>query len=116
METRIATTPIDVSYEATKSIYSYTYLASATYPFKSQIKIVPEKLVEGKNGRGNLDYGIESRTTGRTIGLIEVKKMTLSRVTIQMESSLSRKRKANEMYDMDKVWGIVTDAEKWNVR
>jgi hypothetical protein len=34
-----------------------------------------------------------------------------------MESSLTcRKRKANEIddeYDMDKVWGIVTDAEKW---
>ena len=34
-----------------------------------------------------------------------------------MESSLTcRKRKANEIddeSDMDKVWGIVTDAEKW---
>jgi hypothetical protein len=33
-----------------------------------------------------------------------------------METSLGRKRKANEIddeYDMDKVWGIVTDAEKW---
>src|SRR5581483_9856120 len=119
LETCVATTPIDVSYEVTKSIYSYSFLASATYPFKSQIKIVPEKLVEGKNGRGNLDYGIESRTTGRTIGLIEVKKddfkQGFAQATVQMESSLSRKRKANEIdeYDMDKVWGIVTDAEKW---
>ncbi|POG76523.1 hypothetical protein GLOIN_2v1872036 [Rhizophagus irregularis DAOM 181602=DAOM 197198] len=55
LETRVATTPIDVSYEATKSrIYSYTYLVSATYPFKDQVKVVPEKLIEGKNGRGNL--------------------------------------------------------------
>ncbi|CAG8622365.1 15077_t:CDS:2, partial [Funneliformis caledonium] len=38
--------PIDVSYEATKSIYFYSFLTSATYPFKIQIKIVPEKLVE----------------------------------------------------------------------
>ena len=38
-----------------------TYLVSATFPL-SQIKIVPEKSVEGKN------------TTGRTIGMIEVKK------------------------------------------
>ena len=33
-----------------------------------------------------------------------------------MESSLSRKCKADEIddeYDIDKVWGIVTDAEKW---
>jgi hypothetical protein len=120
LETRITTTPIDVSYEATKSIYSYTYLASATFPFQSQIKIVPEKLIEGKNGRGNLDYGIESRTTGRTIGLIEVKKddfkQGFAQATVQMESSLGRKRKANEIndeYGLDKVWGIVTDAEKW---
>ena len=120
LETRVATTPIDVSYEATKSIYSYSFLASATFPFKSQIKIVPEKLVEGKNGRGNLDFGIESRTTGRTIGLIEVKKddfkQGLAQATVQMESSLGHKRKANEIddeYSLDKVWGIVTDAEKW---
>ena len=119
LETRVATTPIDVSYEATKSIYSYSFLASATFPFKSQIKIVPEKLVEGKNGRGNLDFGIESRTTGWTIGLIEVKKddfkQGLAQVTVQMESSLGHKRKANEIddeYNLDKVWGIVTDAEK----
>jgi hypothetical protein len=35
---------------------------------------------------------------------------------VQLESSLGRKRKANEMDDehgFDKVWGIVTDAEKW---
>ncbi|EXX74873.1 hypothetical protein RirG_047060 [Rhizophagus irregularis DAOM 197198w] len=69
-----------VSYEATKSIYSYTYLVSATYPFKDQIKVVPEKLIEGKSGRENLDYGIESRTTGRIIGLVEVKKDVLSGV------------------------------------
>ena len=33
-----------------------------------------------------------------------------------MESLLGRKRKANEIndeYDLDKVWGIVKDAEKW---
>src|SRR6266542_3761273 len=40
-----------------------------------------------------------------------------AQATMQMESSLTcRKRKANEIndeYDMDKVWGIITDAEKW---
>ncbi|PKK70554.1 hypothetical protein RhiirC2_849825 [Rhizophagus irregularis] len=101
LETRVATTPIDVSYEATKSIYLYTYLVSATYPFKDQVKVVPEKLIEGKNGRGNLDYGIESRTTGRIIGLVEVKKddfkQGFAQATVQLESSLGRKLKANEI-------------------
>ncbi|PKC06588.1 hypothetical protein RhiirA5_501270 [Rhizophagus irregularis] len=120
LEMRVATTPIDVSYEATKSIYSYTYLVSATYPFKDQVKVVPEKLIEGKNGRGNLDYGIESHTTGRIIGLVEVKKddfkQGFAQATVQLASSLGRKRKADKMDDepgFNKVWGIVTDAEKW---
>ncbi|PKY18621.1 hypothetical protein RhiirB3_468668 [Rhizophagus irregularis] len=120
LEMRVATTPIDVSYEATKSIYSYTYLVSATYPFKDQVKVVPEKLIEGKNGRENLDYGIESHTTGRIIGLVEVKKddfkQGFAQATVQLASSLGRKRKADKMDDepgFNKVWGIVTDAEKW---
>jgi len=35
---------------------------------------------------------------------------------MQMESSLTQKCKADEIddeYGLDKVWGIVTDAEKW---
>src|SRR5581483_3802173 len=69
----LAMTRVQVSMSI-KFLISYTYLASATFPFKNQIKIVPEKLVEGKNGRGNLDYGIESRTTSITVGLNEVNK------------------------------------------
>ncbi|PKK62909.1 hypothetical protein RhiirC2_789674 [Rhizophagus irregularis] len=61
----------------------------------TQIKIIPEKLVKGKNGCGNLDFGIESRTTGRIVGLIE---------------AISAKQ---TKYSLDKVWGIVTNAEKW---
>ncbi|RIB20854.1 hypothetical protein C2G38_2034907 [Gigaspora rosea] len=57
-----------------------TLTLATTFPFKKQIKIVPEKLVERNNGRGNLDYGNESRTTGRTIGLVEV---TLSRALLR---------------------------------
>ena len=52
--------------------------------------------------------------------MIEVKKddfkQGFAQATVQMESSLGHKRKANEMdeeYVLDKVWGIVTDAEKW---
>jgi len=44
--------------------------------------------------------------------------MTLGRAShnVQLESSLDRKRKANEMDDehgFGKVWEIVTDVEKW---
>jgi hypothetical protein len=109
-----------LAYEATKSIYSYCYLASGVSLFGNNFKIVPEKLVKGHNGQGNLDLAVECRSTGRIAGLVEVKKddfrQGFAQATVQMESSLTcRKRKANEIdeCDMDKVWGIVTDAEKW---
>ncbi|PKK58373.1 hypothetical protein RhiirC2_334231 [Rhizophagus irregularis] len=118
---RKKTTPIDMAYEATKSIYSYCYLASGVSLYEKNFKIIPEKLVKGHNGQGNLDLAIECRSTGRIAGLVEVKKddfkQGFAQATVQMESSLTcRKRKANEIDDeddMDKVWGIVTDAEKW---
>src|SRR6266542_3351431 len=117
---RKKTTPLVLAYEATKSIYSYCYLASGVSLFENNFKIVPEKLVKGHNGQGNLDLAIECRSTGRIAGLVEVKrddfKQGIAQATVQMESSLTcRKRKASEIdkYDMDIVWGIVTDAEKW---
>ncbi|PKB95816.1 hypothetical protein RhiirA5_435974 [Rhizophagus irregularis] len=105
--TRVATTPIDVSHdEATKSIYSYTYLVSATYPFKDQVQ-VQEKLIKRKNGRGNLDYGIESCTTGRIISLIEVKKDDLkqgfAQAIIQLDSSLGQMKWIMDMGMKDMV-------------
>ncbi|CAG8567657.1 8151_t:CDS:2 [Rhizophagus irregularis] len=43
LEIRVATTPIDVSHEATKSIYSYTYLVSSTYPYSADFLVVQEQ-------------------------------------------------------------------------
>ncbi|EXX70886.1 hypothetical protein RirG_083340 [Rhizophagus irregularis DAOM 197198w] len=121
LKLRQKTTPLDMTYEATKSIYSYCYLASGVSFYDEKIKIIPEKLITGHNGQGNLDYAIECRSTNRVVGLVEVKrddfKQGFAQATVQMESSLTcRKRKVNEIddsYGLDKVWGIVTDAEKW---
>ncbi|CAG8807688.1 24364_t:CDS:2, partial [Gigaspora rosea] len=90
--------------------------------YKDDFNIIPEKLIQGRNGQGNVDYAIECNSTRRTVGLVEVKKddflKGFAQASVQMESSLTgRKRKANEMDDdergVDKVFGIVTDAEKW---
>ncbi|PKY31625.1 hypothetical protein RhiirB3_489525 [Rhizophagus irregularis] len=121
LKLRQKTTPFDMTYEATKSIYSYCYLASGVSFYDEKFKIIPEKLITGHNGQGNLDYAIECRSTNRVVGLVEVKrddfKQGFAQATVQMESSLTcRKRKVNEIddsYGLDKVWGIVTDAEKW---
>ncbi|CAG8683757.1 13384_t:CDS:2, partial [Ambispora gerdemannii] len=67
-------TPLNKANEATKSIYSYCYLASGVSLYKDNFKLIPEKLIEGRNGQGNLDYAVECRSTGRVLGVIEVKK------------------------------------------
>ncbi|CAG8679696.1 uncharacterized protein OCT59_003923 [Rhizophagus irregularis] len=67
-------TPLDRAYEATKTIYSYCYLAAGISFYKDNFKLIPEKLVEGRNGQGNLDYAVECRPTGRILGVVEVKK------------------------------------------
>jgi hypothetical protein len=120
---RKKTTPL--TFGATKIIYSYCYLASGVSLYEHDFRIVPKKLVEGRNGHGNFDLAIVCRSTGRILaGLVEVKnedfRQGFAQATMQMESSITcrkrtcRKRKANEMeYEMDKVWGIVTDAEQW---
>ncbi|RIA90953.1 hypothetical protein C1645_737495 [Glomus cerebriforme] len=107
LDLRKKITPLILAYEATKSIYSYCYLASGVSLFENNFKIVPEKLVKGHNAR-----------------LVEVKrddfKQGFAQATVQMESSLTcHKRKANEIeeYDMDKVWGIVTkNGTLWSAR
>ena len=109
LDLRKKITPLPLTYEATKSIYSYCYLAGGVSLYDNKFKIIPEKLI------------MECHSTGRIAGLVEVKredfKQGLSQASVQMESCLTcRKRKANELgdeNDMDKVWGIVTDAEKW---
>jgi hypothetical protein len=47
LKTCLATTPINLSYEATKTIYTYSYLASAVSLFERLIRIRPEKHIEG---------------------------------------------------------------------
>src|SRR5437763_3261337 len=113
-------TPLNKANEATKSIYSYCYLASGVSLYKDNFKLIPEKLIEGRNGQGNLDYAIECRSTGRILGIIEVKKEDFmkgfAQASVQMESTLTRKRKADEIdngQDVDRVFGIVTDASEW---
>ncbi|KAF8470013.1 hypothetical protein BDZ91DRAFT_807099 [Kalaharituber pfeilii] len=121
LKLRHEVTPLDEGYEATKSIYSYCYLASGVSFYKPNFILIPEMPVEGHNGYGNLDYAIECRSTERILGVVEVKKddfmKGIAQASVQLESSLTdRKRKAKEInagQDVDKVFGIVTDACKW---
>ncbi|GBC42816.2 uncharacterized protein OCT59_008106 [Rhizophagus irregularis] len=69
------------------------------------------KLIEDRNGQGNLDYAVKCRSTGRVLGVIEVKKEDFmkgfAQVSVQMESTLSRKRKADEIDNGQDVLGLL---------
>ncbi|GBC28181.2 hypothetical protein GLOIN_2v1867626 [Rhizophagus irregularis DAOM 181602=DAOM 197198] len=58
----------DLSSEQSKAV------AAGISFYKDNFKLIPEKLVEGRNGQGNLDYAVECRPTGRILGVVEVKK------------------------------------------
>ncbi|CAB4438011.1 unnamed protein product [Rhizophagus irregularis] len=72
--------------------------------YENNFKIIPEKLVTGHNGQGNLDLVIECHSTGRIAGLVKVKRddfrQSFAQATVRMESSLTcRKCKLNEIDD-----------------
>jgi len=122
LKSRLDNTPINLlSIEATKSIYVYSYLLAGANNFKGKFEIRPQKNISGPNGHGPLDFAVDLRRTAKTVGVTEVKKddfvKGVAQCAVQLESSLSnRKRKANEMEEdqmVGKVFGIVTDAEKF---
>ena len=118
LKSRLDNTPINLlSIEATKSIYVYSYLLAGANNFKGKFEILPQKNISGPNGHGPLDFAVDLRWTAKTVGVTEVKKddfvKGIAQYAIQLESSLSnRKRKANEVEE-DRMVGkvIVTDAE-----
>ncbi|KAF8470148.1 hypothetical protein BDZ91DRAFT_720058 [Kalaharituber pfeilii] len=108
--------PYRGTYSPTNTIYSYCYLASGASFYKNNFKLIPEKLVVGPNGQGNFDHAIECRSTGRILGVVQVKKedfmKSFAQVCVQMESFLTD-CKRNGGQAVDKVFGIVTDASEW---
>ncbi|PKC64282.1 hypothetical protein RhiirA1_222738 [Rhizophagus irregularis] len=121
LKSRIENTPINLlSIEATKSLYVYSYLLAGANNFKGKFEIRPQKVISGPNGHGPLDFAIDLCQTAKTVGVTEVKKddfvKGVAQCAVQLESSLSyRKRKADEMEErtFGRVFGIVTDAEKF---
>ena len=80
------------------------------------------KNITGSHGHGPVDFAIDLLQTAKTAGVTEVKDEDffkgIAQNAVQLESALSnRKRKASEMEEdsvfVGRVFGIVTDAEKW---
>ncbi|PKK66638.1 hypothetical protein RhiirC2_784525 [Rhizophagus irregularis] len=121
LEARLETIPINGN-EASKSQYVCSYLVAGANLYKGKFELRPEKNITGPNGHGPVDFAIDLLQTAKTVGVTEVKNEDfykgIAQNAVQLESALSnRKRKANEMEEdsvfMGKVFGIITDAEKW---
>ncbi|CAG8834718.1 42358_t:CDS:2 [Gigaspora margarita] len=108
--------------EATKSKFVIPFLVIATSLFGGRVKLYPEHDVQGKYGRGPLDFCLYLK--GIIVGVVEVKKedfdQGVAQTAMQLHCSLetNRKRKRNEMEEIedlfiDKAYGIVTDSCKW---
>jgi len=105
--------------EATRSEYVSPFLVTAVSLLDGLVKLYPQLYIEGKYGRGRLDFCL--RLLGAIIGVVEVKKENfdqgMAQNVIQLHSSLetNRKRKHDEIESdfADKAYGIVTDGRTW---
>ncbi|CAB4428559.1 unnamed protein product [Rhizophagus irregularis] len=68
------TTPLDVAYEETKTIYSLLLSGQQGIVLRKKFQNHTGETHHSHNGQGNLDYAIECRSTNRIVGLVEVKK------------------------------------------
>ncbi|KAF0520297.1 crinkler family protein [Gigaspora margarita] len=95
--------------EASRSLFVSSYLVAAANLFPGKFEVRPEKYVAGPNGHGLVDYGLVMTQTSKLVGITEVKNKDflqgIAQNAVQCESSLSN--------DKQKVFGIITDAEKW---
>ena len=125
LKLRIMNTPIKIGLpEASRSLYTYSYLLSAVENFKQQFNVMPEERIDGPHGTGPVDYMIKSVTSLEKVGVTEVKnnnfEQGIAQCAIQLESVIDkyRKRKAEEIEEVnqgrpERAFGIVTDAEKF---
>ncbi|CAG8814846.1 6448_t:CDS:2, partial [Racocetra fulgida] len=104
--------------EAYNSKFVLPFLAVASSVCGEKVKIYPEEYIQGKYGRGPVDFCM--RLENIIISVLEVKKddfiQGTAQIIVQLHSSLesSRKRKLEDNdFVIDKAYGIVTDSKLW---
>ena len=94
LDTRLQTTPNSIANEATKSVYTFSFLAAAVSLFSKTFQVCLEEYVEGLNGQGNVDLAVVSLTSNLVVGITEVKKddfvLGIGQNIVQLESALVR--------------------------
>lgn len=88
---RLTMTPLN-GYEATKSIYIYTFLYAIAKSISTSFRVLPERYIEGLKAKGNADYSVELEG-GRILGVTEVKREDYLQGIAQNAIQISRKGK-----------------------
>lgn len=111
------------SLEATRSLYTFSYLVAAVGRFEEEFHVIPQQRIHGPHGMEPVDYAIKLLKTGEIVGVTEVTKDDISQgiaqCAVQLESAVfSRKRKAEGIKEQQKetlarAFGIVTDAQSF---
>jgi hypothetical protein len=100
---------IPIGNEASKSQYVGAYLIAIANIFEDKFKVCPEKNISGPNGHGPVDFALVLIQTSKVFSVTEVKdkdfRQGIAQNVVQCESALLNNKK--------KVFGIVTDSEKW---
>ena len=117
INTRLIGIPLESANEASKSAYTLSFLLLVISLFNKSLYISPEFRIQGPKGRGNVDFAIMSTAKRLVIGVTEIKKddinQGIAQNMIQLDSALTTRKRQREDSKSDKIFGIVTNAEKW---
>ena len=124
LQLRKQTTGLSSLNETTSSSFVFSFLVMAASLFQFRIIIKPQKQLQGRYGRGPVDFAFESTPSGGFIGVTLVTGEDLTRGIaqniVQLESFLSNhKRELTETTDTpappNRAFGLVTDASVWYI-
>ena len=124
LDYRMATTGLGSSSEANSSHCVSSFLVVAASVLPNDTIINPQKQLQGRYGRGPVDFALESKASGGFIGVTQVTRQDFRRgiaqSIVQLEASLSnRKRELTETADTPtppcRAFGLVTDASVWYI-
>ncbi|CAG8786545.1 10196_t:CDS:2, partial [Dentiscutata erythropus] len=99
---------------AYNSKFVLPFLAMASSVCGAKVKIYPEEYIQGKYGRGPVDFCMILEKI--IISVLEVKRddfiQGTAQIIVQLHSSLERRHEDDD-FVIDKAYGIVTDSKLW---
>ncbi|KAK3804974.1 MAG: hypothetical protein JOS17DRAFT_769047, partial [Linnemannia elongata] len=127
VDARIGVLRLSGANEATRSVLVSSFLVAVTSLFRGHLYLEAQREINGRRGHGPVDYSVHAEMDSSfTLGVTEVKKedfkQGLAQNIVQLESTLTAKKRKREVYEVDgeeepprklRSYGVVTDASGW---